>query len=205
MRLVSIGTLDCAHQRCAGLAHSAPNALTSRLRDLVVADPSATFQRVYLHSKGSQDLQAVLEPFRAGQNRLEKWKRPSTSTPNAKTATAARVAGFLALFAAGTALWSCSPPRPTPPWVLPRTTPSTPSRCTARASRPTCADQHSGLRQGRGRHSRPITRSTPTSGRVPLPRGAPRAQRPAGPAGLAAVGPQDRPSRPRPGRSPRPL
>jgi hypothetical protein len=51
-----------------------------------------------------------------------------TSTPSAKTATAARVAGFLALFAAAAhaAL------------ALPHTTPSTPSGCTAPAPRATC-------------------------------------------------------------------
>ena len=59
-----------------------------------------------------------------------------TSTPSAKTATAARVAGFLALLAAGTALLVLFAAAAHAAPVIPRTTPSTPSGCTARRRAP---------------------------------------------------------------------
>ena len=65
-----------------------------------------------------------------------------TSIPSAKTAPAARVAGFLALLAAGAALlvlFAAAAHALGNSSQTPHTTPSTPSGCTAPAPRLTCA------------------------------------------------------------------
>ena len=91
-----------------------------------------------------------------------------TSTPNAKTATAARVAGFLALFAAGAALLVLFAAAAHAALGASSAQADTPSGCTAPAPRRTSATSTPACARTLADTAGPITSCAPTGRGLPL-------------------------------------